>query len=157
MSAENTGIRHYVPATAEGAVPKRWPDHFMPSILQATGAAIGPFPRSYPLTSDGKVVAVDTPGHVPGHLSVIVFGDDIAYFLAGDATYDQALLDAELTDGVNNNPRQAIESLGRIKQFARQYPTVLLPAHDPGAAQRLIANETFRPSPSTRGANRHPA
>ena len=142
----------YLPAAAEGAVPKQWPSHFMPRILEPTGAAIGPFPRTYPLTSDGKVVAVDTPGHVPGHLSVIVFGDDVAYFLAGDATYDSGLTDAELTDGVNNNPRQAIESVRRIKEFARQYPTVLLPAHDPGAAQRLTANETFKPSPSTSGA-----
>ena len=141
-------FRHHIPASAEGAVPKQWPNHFAPRILEATGAGIGPFPRSYPLTTDGKVVAVDTPGHVPGHLSVIVFSDDVAYFLAGDATYDQALLDAELTDGVNNKPKQAIESVRHIKEFARQYPTVLLPAHDLGAAQRLAANEIFQPSPS---------
>ena len=141
-------FRHHIPASAEGAVPKQWPNHFAPRILEATGAGIGPFPRSYPLTTDGKVVAVETPGHVPGHLSVIVFSDDVAYFLAGDATYDQALLDAELTDGVNNKPKQAIESVRHIKEFARQYPTVLLPAHDPGAAQRLAANEIFQPSPA---------
>jgi glyoxylase-like metal-dependent hydrolase (beta-lactamase superfamily II) len=67
--------------------------------------------------------------------------------MAGDATYDSGLTDAELTDGVNNNPKQAIESVRRIKEFARQYPTVLLPAHDPDAARRLAANETLRPSP----------
>jgi N-acyl homoserine lactone hydrolase len=139
-------FRHHIPATLEGAVPQHWPPNFTPRILQPNGQPIGPFPRSYPLTSDRKVVAVDTPGHVPGHLSVIVFADGLAYFLGGDATYDQKLLDAELTDGVNNNPKLAIESLRKIKEFARQHRTVILPAHDPRAAQRLANNETFTPS-----------
>jgi glyoxylase-like metal-dependent hydrolase (beta-lactamase superfamily II) len=134
-------------ATIEGAVPKRWPAGFSPRILEPTGPAVGPWARSYPVTSDGKVVAVDTPGHVPGHLSLIVRGDQATYLLAGDATYDQALLDAEATDGVNTAPRVAIESLRRIKAFARQQEVVVLPAHDPGAAGRLAAAEAFRPSP----------
>ena len=111
-----------------------------------SGPAIGPFTRSYPLTTDGKVVAVDTPGHVPGHLSVIVFTDTVAYFLGGDSTYDQQLLDAEVTDGVNKNPKLAIESVRKIKEFARQHPTVILPAHDPHAATRLANNQTFTPT-----------
>lgn len=139
-------FRHYIPATVEGAVPKQWPKPFSPRILDPTGGPIGPFARSYPLTEDGKVVAVDTPGHVPGHLSVIVFADGVAYFLGGDSTYDQDLLDAELTDGVNKNPHLAIESLRKIKEFARRQPTVILPAHDPRAARRLANAEVFHPT-----------
>jgi glyoxylase-like metal-dependent hydrolase (beta-lactamase superfamily II) len=147
VSREHWGaFRHYIPATIEGAVPKRWPRGFTPSILEPVGPVIGPWPRSYPLTSDGKVAAVDTPGHVPGHLSVIVFTEEIAYFLGGDCTYDQDLLDAEETDGVNNNTGLAIESLRKIKEFARQYRVVILPAHDPRAAERLAKNETFTPA-----------
>jgi N-acyl homoserine lactone hydrolase len=134
-------------ATIEGAVPKQWPRGFTPSILQPTGPAIGPWSRSYPVTSDRKVVAVDTPGHVPGHLSLIVDGDEATYLLSGDATYDQRLLDAEITDGVNNNPRLAIESLRKIKEFSRQQDIVLLPSHDPRAARRLASSEAFRPTP----------
>jgi glyoxylase-like metal-dependent hydrolase (beta-lactamase superfamily II) len=133
-------------ATLEGAVPKRWPAGFRPHILEPSGPAVGPWPRSYPVTSDGMVVAVDTPGHVPGHLSLVVRGDQATYLLAGDATYDQALLDAETTDGVNTNPRLAIESLRRIKDFARREDIVVLPAHDPQAASRLAGLETFRPT-----------
>jgi glyoxylase-like metal-dependent hydrolase (beta-lactamase superfamily II) len=139
-------FRHYIPATMEGAVPKQWPNSFKPTILEPSGPAIGPFDRSYPLTSDGRVVAVDTPGHVPGHLSVIVFADDVTYFLLGDATYDQALLDAEKTDGVNKNPRLAIESLHKIKEFASDHPTVMLPAHDLNAAIRLVNREIYTPT-----------
>ncbi|MGW1621679.1 N-acyl homoserine lactonase family protein [Streptomyces sp. NPDC002172] len=135
------------PATMEGAVPKRWPKGFTPHFLEATGGPVGPWNRSYPLASDGRILAVDTPGHVPGHVCLIVFGDQATYLLGGDSTYDQDLLDAELTDGVNNNPRQAIESLRKIKEFARQHDVVVLPAHDPRAAERLADSETFRPSP----------
>ncbi|WP_369264095.1 hypothetical protein [Streptomyces sp. R35] len=81
------------------------------------------------------------------HVCLIVFGDQATYLLGGDSTYDQDLLDAELTDGVNNSPRQAIESLRKIKEFARQHDVVVLPAHDPRAARRLADSETFRPSP----------
>ncbi|MFJ9370868.1 MBL fold metallo-hydrolase [Nocardia sp. NPDC101769] len=108
-----------------------------------------PWDRTYPITYDGRVFAVDTPGHVPGHLAVVVRTGTVTYLLVGDATYDQVLLDAELTDGVNKAPRQAIETMRRIKEFARTEPVVLLPAHDPCAAQRLATNTIYSPSPLT--------
>lgn len=138
-------FKNPIPATLEGAVPQHWPRGFAPRILEPSGPAIGPWPRSYPITSDGKVTAVDTPGHVPGHLSLIVYGERATYLLGGDVTYDQELLDAEITDGVNKDPHLAIDSLRRIKEFARQQDVVLLPAHDPRAAERLATSEAFRP------------
>lgn len=134
-------------ATVEGAVPKHWPAGFQPELLHPTGPALGPWDKTYPITADGKVVGVPTPGHVPGHLSVVVFGDDATYFLGGDVTYDQALLDQEKTDGVNNNPKLAIQQLRKIKEFAREQPIVLLPAHDPATHRRLANSEIFVPSP----------
>lgn len=92
------------------------------------------------------MVAVDTPGHVPGHVSVIVYADDVTYLLLGDATYDQDLLDKELTDGVNNNPALAIDSLRKVKEFANSEKIVLLPAHDPQAAHRLAERTIYTPS-----------
>ncbi|KAK1534878.1 metallo-beta-lactamase superfamily protein [Colletotrichum costaricense] len=133
-------------ATMEGAVPNQWPASFKPSILQPTGGLNGPWNQSYPITEDGKVVAVDTPGHVPGYLSVIVRADDVSYLLLGDATYDQDLLDQELTDGVNSNPALAVDSLRKIKEFARSENVVLLPAHDPQAAHRLTEKVIYRPN-----------
>lgn len=135
-------------ATMEGAVPNQWPKGFKPNLLQPTGGPIGPWNSSYPITSDGRVVAVDTPGHVPGHICLIVYGDDATYLLGGDSTYDQDLLDRELTDGVNANPHLAVESLKKIKKFASSEPIVLLPAHDPDAARRLVEKEVYVPGSS---------
>jgi N-acyl homoserine lactone hydrolase len=133
-------------ATVEGAVPQHWPAGFQPELLRLTGGSLGPWDRTYPITADGRVVGVPTPGHVPGHMCVVVFGDDATYLLGGDVTYDQNLLDQELTDGVNNNPRLAVEQLRKIKTFAADRPVVVLPAHDPAAATRLANTEFYRPS-----------
>ena len=134
-----------IKATLEGAVPKQWPKDFKPKLLQPSGGPIGPWNVSYPITRDGRVVAVDTPGHVPGHICLIVYGDSTTYLLGGDATYDQELLDRELTDGVNIKPLLAVDSLRKIKDFSRSERVVLLPAHDPNAARRLAGNEVYVP------------
>jgi N-acyl homoserine lactone hydrolase len=72
---------------------------------------------------------------------VIVRGDDITYFLAGDATYTEANLRADRVDGVTYNPALSLATLKTIKMFAAQEPTILLPSHDPAGLMRL-ANRT---------------
>ena len=139
-------FKHPLHATMEGAVPNQWPKDFAPKFLEPTGPPVGPFERTYPITSDGKVVAIETPGHVPGHLSVIVYGDEATYFLTGDATYSQEFLDREETDGVNDDPVRAVESVRRIKELARQMEIVVLPAHDEDARRRKEGNEVYKPS-----------
>ncbi len=136
--------------TFDGGNPSQWPKDFQPQFLKATGGPIGPFEKSYPITSDGKVVAVETPGHVPGHCSIIVFGDGegdekVNYFLTGDATYGQEYLDQELTDGVNTTPRIAVETLRKIKELARIIKLVVLPAHDKEAKNRLWGDVVYVP------------
>jgi glyoxylase-like metal-dependent hydrolase (beta-lactamase superfamily II) len=133
-------------ASIEGCAPSHWPKKFVPNFLQATGGPIGPFPHSYPLTEDGKVVAVDTPGHVTGHISVIVFAEDTTYFLTGDAAYSLDLLDQEETDGVNDDPRKAVETMRRIKEFAREREVVVLVSHDWKSVEMLEGKVVFRPS-----------
>jgi glyoxylase-like metal-dependent hydrolase (beta-lactamase superfamily II) len=133
-------------AALEGATPHQWPKDFNPSFLKGTGPAIGPFEKSFPITSDGKVVAVQTPGHVPGHCSIIVFAEDATYFLTGDATYGLEYLDQELTDGVNETPMQAIETVKKIKELARQMPLVILPAHDKDSPRRLQERIVYTPT-----------
>ena len=133
-------------ATMNGAVPQQWGKNFKPKFLKPNGGEIGPWSRSYPITSDGKIVAVDTPGHTPGHVCLIVYADETTYVLGGDVTYDQQLLDMELTDGVNADPQVAVESLRKIKEFASmEKKVVILPSHDPNAARRLANNEIYTP------------
>lgn len=133
-------------ATMEGANPSAWPKDWKPTLLEPTGPAIGPWAHSYPITKDGKIIAVDTPGHVPGHISLIIIDEDVTYFLVGDAAYNQDLLDKELTDGVNTDPYVALESQRKIKEFCRSRDVVLLPSHEFDSIRRLEQKEVYRPS-----------
>ncbi len=133
--AVSTGIRGMM----MGCLPQRWPVWLSPELVDMDGPAIGPFPSSHPVTKDGRIVLVPTPGHVKGHVSVIVRADGVSYFLAGDATYSEANLLAEKTDGVTNNPAESLATLRAIRRFAEEEPTVLLPAHDPEVPARLAA------------------
>lgn len=133
--AVSTGIRGMM----MGCLPQRWPVWLRPELVDMDGPAIGPFPSSHPVTKDGRISLVPTPGHVKGHVSVIVRADGVTWFLAGDATYSEANLLAEKTDGVTNNPAESLATLRAIRRFAEEEPTVLLPAHDPEAPARLAA------------------
>jgi glyoxylase-like metal-dependent hydrolase (beta-lactamase superfamily II) len=102
----------------------------------------GPFDQSLPLTAAGDVVIVPTPGHTAGHVSVILRTDGVTYFLAGDTSYNQALMLEGAVDGVAPDEEAALDTLRRIQALAQQEPLVYLPAHDPAAAERLLTKRT---------------
>jgi glyoxylase-like metal-dependent hydrolase (beta-lactamase superfamily II) len=108
----------------------------------------GPFPGSYPVTQAGDVRFVPTPGHTPGHLSVAVTTQDVTFLLAGDASYTEELMLAEQIDGVTTDRATARRTLAQLNAFCRTTPTVYLPAHDPGTADRL-ANRQLAVASST--------
>ncbi|KUJ19046.1 Metallo-hydrolase/oxidoreductase [Mollisia scopiformis] len=133
-------------ALIDGAVPERWPKDWTPNFLEPSGPPIGPWEKRYPITSDGRIVAVDTPGHNPGHVSLIVYGDEATYFLTGDATYSLESLDKEETDGVISTPLIAVESVKKIKEFCRGTKCVVLPSHDRETIKRAKEKEVYVPT-----------
>jgi glyoxylase-like metal-dependent hydrolase (beta-lactamase superfamily II) len=143
VSAENYQASRSLKGALLGAVPSQWPGWFAPRRIQLAGPPAGSFDRSYPLTSDGTVFAVPTPGHMPGHISVVARTPELTYFLAGDATYDENLLKQRIADGPSADLHVSLDTLDRIAAFARAEPTVLLPAHDPLAEQRLTERSTL--------------
>ena len=70
-------------------------------------------------------------------MSVIVLDGDTAIFLAGDTSYNQALMLSATPDGVGNDRELSIATLNAIKAFAQSRPTIYLPTHDPESAERL--------------------
>jgi glyoxylase-like metal-dependent hydrolase (beta-lactamase superfamily II) len=109
---------------------------FLPVALD--DGPFGAFAGSRRLTGDGRVVAVATPGHTPGHISVICVDDDGRHvLLAGDATDTLEQLRACRPDAVAPKPKVQVETLGRILAHGREHPTVYLPSHDPDSAARL--------------------
>jgi glyoxylase-like metal-dependent hydrolase (beta-lactamase superfamily II) len=143
VSAENYGVSTGIRGALMGAVPSQWPSWFDPRLVDLTGPPASSFDRSLALTEDGTIFCVPTPGHMPGHMSLVVRTPDVTYFLAADATYNQQLFKQRIVDGPSSNVKLSLDTLERIAAFARAEPTVLLPAHDPLAEQRLAEHTTL--------------
>ena len=104
----------------------------------------GAFARSRRLTDDGRIVAVDTPGHTPGHISVLCIDDDGHHILlAGDTTDTLEQLRALRPDAVSPKPAVAVATMRTILAHAEQHPTVYLPSHDLASVDRLAAGTTL--------------
>src|SRR3954447_5509796 len=126
------------------ALPQPLPDgiDFQPFALD--GGPFGAFAGSRPLTDDGRVIVVATPGHTPRHVSVVCIDDEDRHvFLAGDATDTLEQLRARRHDAVGPKPKVHVETLNRILAHGREHPTVYLPSHDPESVARLGQGTTL--------------
>jgi N-acyl homoserine lactone hydrolase len=119
------------------------PDGFAPAPFALDGGPFGAFVRSRSLSDDGRVVAVETPGHTPGHVSVICVDDSGRHvMLAGDATDSLEQLKARRADAIGPDPKVHVATLDTILAHCAEHPTVYLPSHDPDSAARLAAATT---------------
>jgi N-acyl homoserine lactone hydrolase len=143
VSTENYQAGQGVKGALLGANPSHFPSWFEPRQTELTGPAVSSFDRTLPLTSDGSVFALPTPGHMAGHRSVVVQTPEVTYFIAGDATYGEILLKERVVDGLAGDMRAYLDTLERIAAFARSEPTVLLPSHDPLAGDCLAERITL--------------
>ncbi len=119
------------------------PRGFVPNLFDFNGPAMLGFPRSWPVTPDGSIVALPTPGHSPGHTSFLVRRPEGDLLLAGDVTYDLPALFAQRDQGF----------IAQVEQHHRTLPLVLslvqggiayLPSHDPESRTRLAAQTLFQ-------------
>jgi N-acyl homoserine lactone hydrolase len=109
---------------------------FRPLVLD--GGPFGGFSESRGLSDDGRIVAVSTPGHTPGHISVICIDDEGRHvMLAGDTTDSLEQLRSLRVDAVSPKPAITLDTMRRILDHGRGQPTVYLPAHDPESVARL--------------------
>ena len=114
------------------------PAGFAPEPFALDRGPFGAFARSRALSDDGRIVAVDTPGHTPGHMSVICIDDDGRHMmLAGDTTDSLEQLYARRVDAVAPDPKVHLATMQAILAHSSAHPTVYLPSHDPDSAARF--------------------
>jgi N-acyl homoserine lactone hydrolase len=119
------------------------PRGFAPEPIALDGGPFGAFARSRALSDDGRIVAVETPGHTPGHISIICVDDAGNHvMLAGDATDTLEQLHARRADAVAPDPKVHVATLETILAHCAQHRTVYLPSHDPDSAARLAGGVT---------------
>jgi N-acyl homoserine lactone hydrolase len=126
------------------------PPGFAPEPFALDCGPFGAFARSRALSDDGRIVAVDTAGHTPGHISVICIDDSGRHvMLAGDATDSLEQLLARRADAVGPDPTVHIATLKTILTHCARHPTIYLPSHDPSSADRFEAATTVHAERST--------
>lgn len=127
-----------------GYLNQRWPDDFSPTLVNFDDGPLEPFAQHMKLTDAGDVLLVPTPGHSPGHMSVLLNEGDTTVMFAGDTSYCENNLIEMIADGVGTDIEAELETHQKIHAFADKHPTVYLPSHDPDAPRRLSNRITLR-------------
>jgi N-acyl homoserine lactone hydrolase len=101
--------------------------------------ALAPFTESLDVMGDGSLTLLPTPGHTAGSMSLLVRrAGRPPLLLAGDLTYGADILQRGQLPGVGSR-RGLAASSHKVLALAEQQPgLVVLPAHDPTAARRLL-------------------
>jgi glyoxylase-like metal-dependent hydrolase (beta-lactamase superfamily II) len=109
------------------------------SLVPAGDPSLAPFTESLDVMGDGSLLLLPTPGHTAGSVSLLVRrGGRPPLLLAGDLTYGAELLQRGQLPGVGTR-RQLAESTRKVLALQQQLGgLVVLPAHDPAAARRLL-------------------
>ena len=91
--------------------------------------ALGPFPRANDIFKDGSMYIVDAPGHLPGHMNLLVRSSSRGtwVYLAGDSTHNSRTLLSDKPGkssdsganllGIHSDPGAAEEHLSRVKKL----------------------------------------
>jgi N-acyl homoserine lactone hydrolase len=102
-------------------------------------SSLAPFSESLDVMGDGSLVLLPTPGHTPGSLSLLVRRRTRSpLLLVGDLSYGADVLERGQLPGVGAR-RQLAQATQKVLALKQRMPgLVILPAHDPTAAQRLL-------------------
>lgn len=110
-----------------GYLPQRWPAGIEPRAVDFGGPPVGPFPGSYDVASDGRLLFVPLPGHTRGHAGLLVRDDSGASFLcAGDAAERASEMAGEAPS---------------VARWCRREDVAVLTAHDDGAGEKIAGAE----------------
>lgn len=107
-----------------GYVQHEWPEGVSPRLVDFDGPAIGPFPGSYDVAGDGRLLFVPLPGHTPGHSALLVRDEEQSWLLGGDAAH---------------SAEDLAETAPEIAAFCAREGIVFLATHDPQAEEALAS------------------
>ncbi len=89
------------------------------------------FSRTVDLFGDGLVRLVSSPGHSPGHISVLLQLRDRHALILGDAAMSTVELSDRVVDGIVLDQDAYLRSGDETRAFMRDHPdTLAIPSHD---------------------------
>ena len=142
MSAREAKMATARDGPLNGYLSAHHPDWLEPIALTFDHDPWEGFDASIPLTDDGAVRLIPTPGHTLGHLSVVVDQGEHLVLIAGDACYSERALQEGIVDGVCQDEKLHRDSTRRLQALCASRPVVVVPTHDPYGRRRLAGHET---------------
>ena len=87
---------------------------------------------------DGSVTLVFTPGHTPGHQSLLVHLKNSGFIiLSGDVVHSEENFDKNVVPSLNTNKADSIASMEKIRQIIATYKATLFINHDKKQTDKL--------------------
>lgn len=102
----------------------------------------------FDLFGDGQITTVFTPGHTPGHQSLLLRLPNMAPLLfAADACYTMENIEDNRLPGLAWNFGEVANSIERMKRMRETLGAQIIPGHDPEAWKKLpLAPECYCPN-----------
>jgi N-acyl homoserine lactone hydrolase len=133
-------------ATAPRAAGKGYVAHHLPAEsridfidFETAGEPSGPFSRTIDLLGDDSIRLISTPGHTPGHMSVLLrVAGGRQVLIVGDAAYTLRSVHTQSLPLLTASDELYKTSLRALKTFVEHEPdAILVPSHDPTAWHEL--------------------
>jgi N-acyl homoserine lactone hydrolase len=114
------------------------PAFFAPWI--SGGSKVEPVPLDKDVFGDGTVVMLTTPGHTPGHHSVLIrLKEKGNVLITGDLAHFHENYEANGVPGFNTSRAETLASLDRFKKLAAQLKATVILQHDARDVGKLPA------------------
>jgi N-acyl homoserine lactone hydrolase len=90
------------------------------------------------LFADGSVILISTPGHTPGHESLLVHLRNAGFIiLSGDVVHMEENLEKNIVPSLNTDETESIASMQRIRLLIARYKATLFINHDKDQTSKL--------------------
>jgi N-acyl homoserine lactone hydrolase len=101
---------------------------------------VEPLPNDKDVFGDGSVIILATPGHTPGHRSLLVkLPQKGAVLITGDAAHFRENYDTDGVPSFNYDRAQTLASLARLKKIAANLNATVIIQHDARDVEKLPA------------------
>jgi N-acyl homoserine lactone hydrolase len=103
------------------------------------GGTVQPQPLDKDVFGDGSVMMLYTPGHTPGHHSLLVKTGSGNFLITGDAVHFRENYDSDGVPAFNYDRAQTIASIERLKKIAATFNATVVIQHDARDVDKLSA------------------
>ncbi len=101
---------------------------------------VEPIPNDKDVFGDGSVIMLNTPGHTPGHHSLLVkLPQKGAVLITGDAAHFHENYDTDGVPSFNYDRAQTLASLARLKKIAANFNATVIIQHEARDVEKLPA------------------